>query len=413
MSIDIKVKQRIKAAFELDAESGFLSLMDLANKYGVYTQETSRLCTEYYNRKEYDDNVSITDISDLIITANNIIDKIGLDPSKVAMPEGNQVTDSIRQMYFEQLPKEKRVFYCRDICKKYNGFTLSGIDLDLRLGEITGIVGENGTGKTTLLRMIAGELERTDGIINYPLFSKDKLDWKKIKAAIGYIPQRIDPWLGNITVEHLLKLTAAVKGISGVENEKKVSYIIARLALHDYKNKRWEELSGGYKLRFELARQLVWSPKLLVLDEPLANLDIKSQRILLDDLESLAGSVTNPVSIVLSSQNLFEVEKVSDNILFVRNGRSIYNGPVSNIGANLSYRCFEIDAIADNDQILLATKHLDVKKIKSSTYTLLYTGENTSISNIALALSQNNIEIKYMREITKSTRLLFDYDGSI
>ena len=76
---------------------------------------------------------------------------------------------------------------------------------------------------------------------------------------------------------------------------------------------------------------MVWNPKVLILDEPLANLDLLAQELLLQDLRDLVNSHKNPVTVILSSQQLHEVETVADQIIFLKNGRAVYNGSVHEI----------------------------------------------------------------------------------
>ena len=117
-----------------------------------------------------------------------------------------------------------------------------------------------------------------------------------------------------------LQFTAANYGYSPEENELIVELIIARLGLRQYRKHRWKDLSSGYKMRFELARMLLRKPKILLIDEPLANLDILAQQTVLEDFRAIAKSPFRPIGIVLSSQQLYEVEKTSDQVIFLKNG---------------------------------------------------------------------------------------------
>lgn len=86
--------------------------------------------------------------------------------------------------------------------------------------------------------------------------------------------------------------------------------VIARMGLRSYRELSWKSLSSGYKMRFELARMLLRKPQLLLIDEPLANLDIVAQQVVLDDFRTIAKSPFRPLGIVLSSQQLYEVENI-------------------------------------------------------------------------------------------------------
>src|SRR5690606_10595788 len=105
-----------------------------------------------------------------------------------------------------------------------------------------------------------------------------------------------------------LKFTASHYGIKGEENELIVLMYMIRFGLWKYRNHQWSELSSGYKMRFELARTFLRKPSILLLDEPLANLDVLAQQLILEDLKHLSHSLANPMGIILSSQQLYEVE---------------------------------------------------------------------------------------------------------
>lgn len=97
-------------------------------------------------------------------------------------------------------------------------------------------------------------------------------------------------------------MVATHYGYTGQHNELIVLMMIARMGLWPFKNLNWAELSSGYKMRFELARTLLRKPEIMLLDEPLANLDVLAQQVVLEDIKSIAKSATNPIAVVLSLQ---------------------------------------------------------------------------------------------------------------
>lgn len=305
---------------------------------------------------------------------------------------------------------EKEVFRARRITKRFNNpsytFELPPVDLVLRLGEITGIVGENGNGKTTLLRMIAGDLEADSGDLSYPLFGGVPVNWYEFRSKIAYIPQHVAKWHGYL--KDNLHFTAALHGIKGEENEEQVNFIIHRLGLSKYENATWSEISGGYKLRFELAKALVWRPQLLIIDEPLAHLDINAQQLFLQDLRFLTNSLQHPMAVFISSQHLHEIESVSDNIIFIKNGQLMYNGKMKAFGTERNENIFEIitPAGAHELETLFADyegfKIADVGHIK-----IIHAPLSLTSARFMAKLGEKEIEVQYFRDISTSTSKLF------
>lgn len=287
-----------------------------------------------------------------------------------------------------------------------NSFKLAPIDLLLKLGELTGIVGENGNGKTTLLRIVAGDLGADSGTIEYPYFGLTNTDWYEVKHRIAYIPQRLPKWHG-LLIDNL-RFAAAIHGIKGEENESRVDFIIERLGLSRFRYHKWSEISSGYRLRFELAKVLVWSPKLLVLDEPLANLDINAQQLFLQDLKYIAKSLKHPVSVLLSSQQLHEIESVSDNIIFLKAGETLYNGTQKSFGQQRNRNCFEVVGSFDRAELITMLEHIPGVKVDDSGTALIINAPVEITSDTILrSLLEKNASIHYFRDISTSTKKLF------
>lgn len=303
--------------------------------------------------------------------------------------------------------RKKSVCRGKDITKRYSsvGFALTDIQLDMKQGEITGIVGENGNGKTTLLRIVAGDLSLDNGKIMYPALEVKEDDWYSIKQNVAFIPQRLKSWRGSL--KDNLHFSAANHGIFGRENEEIVEYIIHRLGLTRYRNSGWSEISSGYKLRFELAKALVWHPKLLILDEPLANLDINTKLLFMQDLRLLANSERYPISILMSSQQLHEVESVVDNIIFLKEGNPLYNGKVTQFGEDRLSNTFELAGDFSRVELTnLMSVFPDVEIEETGQSFLVDVPTETEGNDILRHLLQTR-KIDYFRDISRSTRKLF------
>jgi ABC-2 type transport system ATP-binding protein len=308
-------------------------------------------------------------------------------------------------------PKNGLVARAEGISKEFRSrlrvFTLNPISIELNRGTIIGVVGENGNGKTTLLRMIAGELACDHGKVVYYIDGKPSTDWTLNKFHTAFVPQRTEKWFGNVYEN--LSFMAAIKGIPADENREKTEFMLHRMGLTNFAEHSWAQLSSGYRLRFEIARALVWDPAILLLDEPLANLDLQAQELMLNDLRNLADSLRNPVSIIMSSQQLHEVEAVSDQIIFLKNGRAVFNGTLSDFRNQQTNRTFEINGRFTNEQLLAIFSDWSDIRIENNVSAFLLTCPMTyTQQDILRKLVENNLEIDYLRDITGSTKLLFN-----
>jgi ABC-2 type transport system ATP-binding protein len=296
-----------------------------------------------------------------------------------------------------------------EISKSYRSgqFYLKPINISVLPGELIGVVGENGNGKTTLLRMIASDLSLDEGSIDYLVTGNFESSLYDVKRNIAYIPQRIPRWYGKL--KNNLHFAASSRGIYGFENEYLVKIMVTRLGLNKYQNLFWTQISSGYRTRFELARILLLQPKLLILDEPLANLDINAQQTFLQDLRNIAKSEKSPLAVLFSSQQLHEVEKVADHIVFLRHGESIYNSTVDNKEVLEAYTETEVETTASRENILQLLQDIDSVSVKFQGGIYIIRCENSVKSlQILKRLLDGGVEISYYRDLTHSTKKFFN-----
>lgn len=343
-------------------------------------------------------------------------------PANSSSSAGKTDLEVSRQLYAENREKllssaareSDIVVEGKEISKNYRGkktkFSLKPIDFKLRLGEITGLVGENASGKSTLLKIIAGVLTPSSGDLNYPGLvmnpNKDVSLPYQIKQQIAYIPQDLPHWPGSLLES--LRFIAGTRGILGEENKEEVGFYISRLSLEKYQEESWDDISGGFKTRFTLAQQILKRPKLMVLDEPLANLDIITQRDFLQDLRDFTRFRNRPVSVIISSQHLHEIESIADNIIFLREGREIYNGSLADLGKNRGQNVFEIECDRGKEEIIEVIRNTDFISVErwASRY-VIYTGMGTSGNEILQCFIQSGINVPFFQDISGSTKKLF------
>ena len=316
-----------------------------------------------------------------------------------------QLVEKLKQAPPPPFQKEETLISTNNVEKVYHrrNFKLHPITFDLKSREVVGLVGENGNGKTTLLRLICGELKPTSGEIIYH-FSKAKTFSFELKTKLVYVPQRIEVLYGSLMEN--LQFTLTCYDIYNEENWLLANVMLARLGLWPYKDLQWRQLSSGYKMRFELARTLLRRPKVLLLDEPLANLDILAQQIILEDLKFLSQSIRNPFGVILSSQQLYEVEKVSTEVLFLEQGKLKIQGDTNDLEGD--FTIVEIDVENTKEELLTALSNIEIKQIKfnGGSY-IAYFDDEISMNMILSEIGKSSLKVKYIRDISKSSRRFF------
>ena len=320
--------------------------------------------------------------------------------------KGQQLLKEISSSYHPTATNNESLVEAKDIAKKYlhGNFEMKPASLQVKSGEIIGIVGENGNGKTTLLRCLAGQLALDSGSIHYNLLKNP--DYYAIKNYVVFIPQRIPKWYGFL--KDNLHFSAAIAGLTGAENELMVDFMLERLDLTQYALLTWDQISSGYRTRFELARILLQKPQLLILDEPLANLDINAQQTILNDLRFITKSAYNPMGILLSSQQLHEVEKVADTVVFIKNGNCMFQQKQSETDtAQQHSHVLEIESKVDREQIVAALQGLEVQiKFNGGFYTIESSSAN--VQQLLEKIIAAKLPITYFRDISFSTKRYFN-----
>jgi zinc/manganese transport system ATP-binding protein len=211
---------------------------------------------------------------------------------------------------------------------------LSDVTFSLEKGDFTGIIGPNGAGKTTLLRVILGLIEPSGGRVlvdGEPLHRKTLHN--KNRAAIGYVPQKlvIDqdlPLRARDVVSLGLDGHRLGFGFPSRQRRELVDAALADVGADGYADARVGELSGGEQQRVLVAHALISRPKLLLLDEPLANLDLRSEQEIVTVLGKLARE--HEISVLLSAHDMNPLLAVMDRIVYVANGQAA-SGPTDEV----------------------------------------------------------------------------------
>ena len=391
-------------------EEALRRLVELASRLDLErgdAREVALLNIEF-RRGSLDSEDLPTRLADLI---RHLKLRVAADREQLALDQARSAR--ITALSLERAPKNTVVFECRKVRKSYPGsdFSLGELDLTLRAGEITGVVGQNAHGKTTLLRIVAGETSATSGAIAYPMLDVPKggPDWGRIKSGIAFVPQELPPWRGDLT--DTLLFEAATHGVPPARNERDVAYIMARLGLDEHREKSWKELSGGFKLRVALARALVWTPKLLVLDEPLANLDVLAKSALLEDIRDLAQSARDPIAILMSSHDLFDLEQVCQQMVFLQRGEVQYSGPARGEALSADGPLFMLTTTTPAPRLREVLAALGLHRLREEgLHYLIPAPVDFSAGQLLRALLDADVPVDSFRDISRSIRRLFYKD---
>lgn len=209
----------------------------------------------------------------------------------------------------------------------YNsGFKLQNLSFKIESNSIYGLTGNNGSGKTTLLKLLVGLLKPESGeikIFGRNLTRKKQELWK-IRQSIGFLFQNPDNQLFAPTIEEDVGFGAKNLKLNESEVAKRVEWALDAVGLREYKQYSPFRLSWGQKKRAALAGLLVMKPKLLILDEPFANLDFKSIYNHLAILEKLR--MEEHMTILFTSHNLFFIEKWANKMFLLDKGIKVYEG---------------------------------------------------------------------------------------
>ena len=221
----------------------------------------------------------------------------------------------------------------KNVCKDYKNLkALDNVSLEIKKGELFGLLGVNGAGKSTLINILCGLTKKKRGEVAINGFDLDK-DMHKIKEIVDISPQETSV-AQNLTVKENLEFFAEIynKTDSGILEE-----IINNFKLGDVLNKPAKTLSGGYKRRLSIAIALVSEPEILFLDEPTLGLDVLARR----ETWNIINKLKNKITIVLTSHYLEEIEHLCDRVAILSKGKVLDIGTVDELKKKTKTKTFE------------------------------------------------------------------------
>ena len=218
------------------------------------------------------------------------------------------------------------------------GEALRGIDLSVKEGDFYALLGPNGAGKSTTIGIITSLVNKTSGKVNVFGYDLDK-DLVRAKQQIGLVPQEFN-FNPFETVQQIVVNQAGYYGVSRKEAMKRSEKYLKQSNLWEKRNVRARMLSGGMKRRLMIARALMHEPRLLILDEPTAGVDIELRREMWEFLRELNE---NGTTIILTTHYLEEAEMLCRNIGIIQSGELIENTSMKELLSKLQFETFIFD----------------------------------------------------------------------
>lgn len=233
---------------------------------------------------------------------------------------------------------------------------LKGVSFDVKPGEIFGLLGPNGAGKTTLISIITTLEKPTHGDIR--VFGTSVTENpKKTKTQIGVVPQEVVS-SGFFDLEEILRYHSGYYGIR--DNQTRIQNLLERLKLKEHRHKMMRQLSGGMKRRMMIAKALVHSPQILLLDEPTAGVDVELRTQLWQFVRELQSE---GVSIVLTTHYLQEAEALCDRVGIINKGELKYVGDTKAIIRQLTHKKVQVITQSGEKKVLQINENANIGEV--------------------------------------------------
>ncbi|MFD0910795.1 ABC transporter ATP-binding protein [Ruegeria arenilitoris] len=266
---------------------------------------------------------------------------------------------------------------------------LKGIDLDIPRGSVFGLLGPNGAGKSTLINILAGLVIKTAGQVTIWGHDQDR-NPRQARAAIGVMPQELnlDPFF---TPRGALEVQAGLYGVP--KSQRRSDEILELVGLSDKAEAYARTLSGGMRRRLLLAKALVHHPKILVLDEPTAGVDIELRQMLWANVRKLNQQ---GMTIILTTHYLEEAQEMCDEIAIINHGEKVAQDSTTNLLGRMDGRTMVITP-EDPVTALPAAPGVQASLRDDGSLSLHYRSPETSAEQVLEAVRQAGIRIRDVR----------------
>ena len=277
---------------------------------------------------------------------------------------------------------------------------LIGINLKVEKGDFFALLGSNGAGKTTAIGIICGLLKSTAGSVEINGLDQ-KTHVNKIKRMIGLMPQEFNFNPHEPNIEILIN-QAGYFGIPRTEAKIQAEKLLQIMELWDRRFDIAQSLSGGMKRRLMLARALMHQPEILILDEPTAGVDVEIRQSMWAYLKQLNKE---GVTIILTTHYLEEAESLCRNIAILDKGELVEQSNMKKLLLKAKHQVLIIESI-DKLPKNIVVENCDCEILDDHTLQV-FQGESTSISDVVVALSAQNINVSHLRSAQNRLEALF------
>ena len=277
---------------------------------------------------------------------------------------------------------------------------LKGIDLEVKEGDFFALLGANGAGKSTTIGIICSLVNKSAGDVEVFGYDLDK-QREEVQEHIGLVPQEFNFNIWEPVIEIIIN-QAGYYGIDRKTATKRAEKLLKQLELWDKRLEKAQNLSGGMKRRLMIARALIHKPRLLILDEPTAGVDIEIRRSMWDFLYKLNQEGT---TIILTTHYLEEAESMCNNIAIINKGEVVESTSMKELLSRLTVETFVLDLKEPLDK-LPEIQEITLRQRDSSTLEADL-DKSRSLNYLFGVLSKHNIRVLSMRNKTNRLEELF------
>lgn len=286
------------------------------------------------------------------------------------------------------------VIQTQNLTKKYDDFTaVDSLNLDIQEGEIFGMLGPNGSGKTTTILMLLGLTEPTHGKVEILGLDPSRKPLS-VKAQVGYLPDQIG-FYDNLTAEENLIYIAKLNGLSRPEANQRINESLDRMGLKDAANKKVKTYSRGMRQRLGVAEQLIKKPKIIIMDEPTLGLDPEAAHRFLNLISEFKNQ---GITILLSSHLLQQVQETCDRVGLFYHGQIKLEGTIPELSRQVMEGGYKVKVQAEGNsreiekQLRTLSGLVDLQHPSPDHYVLIAT--NDLRSEAAQAVIRANGQLK-------------------